>query len=368
MCKISQEKIEEIREAANEKIEYIFNELSIDIEGMHGYNQEIRMACPIHRGNNTSAFCYNQKTKYWRCYTAHCHEEDGSIFGLVRKILNIGFNDSVSWLAGKLGISLDSKIESPDSLEINKLLKKHSNYDNVEQSKETFTPFPIERIDGKIEASEYFLEKGFNKDILRKYNVGYCDTKYKPMHLCSYAPVLNDEGNIVVGVTGRIIYEECEFCGTYHEPNKGCPHENPKVRKYPKWKHFGFNSSTVLYNYWFAKDLIKKTGLAILTEGPKDVWWMEQNDIHIGLGIFGLNINKVQIQKLIKGGVLTIMTGLDKDPRGVAANKKLSETLGQYFKIVDISHFLEENEDIADMKEDKIKREFIPFIKSLERA
>lgn len=367
MCKISQEKIEEIREIANEKVEFILEALGLDIDNAWGSNQEIRMACPIHNGANRSAFCYNQKYKVWKCYTGNCHENDSTIFGLVSKILNIPFNKSVEWVGSKLGIGLDNKEENPEDLEIFKLVKKNHKVLNTEQNKETFKPFSIDKIDGKIDISKYFLDKGISEKVLRKYNVGYCDDKSKPMYLYSYAPILDDEGKIVVGVTGRTIYEECEFCGCFHEPHKGCPHENPRVKRYPKWKHFGFNSGAVLYNYWFAKDLIKKSGVAILTEGPKDVWWMEQYDIHNGLGIFGLNINKVQIQKLLKNGVLTIVTGLDKDKRGMAANKKLSTMLSSYFKIVDISHLMKEDEDIADISEDRMKNEFAPFVRSLER-
>lgn len=365
--KIQPHIIEMVRDISNDKIELILSELGVNIDNTFGSNYEIRTCCPVHRGDNQTAFCYNKKYKLWKCYTKNCSEDNASIFGLVQKILSISFIDSIKWLAEKLEIDIDGEdlVIDDDSLEISRIIREYNPTGDTNQSKETFEQFPVKDIVGKVKPSQYFLDQGFSIDILKKYNVGYCDNPYKPMYLRSYIPVLDDHGEMVVGVTGRIIYEKCEFCSYYHEPNKGCPHENSKVKNHPKWKHFGFNSSNVLYNYWFSKDFIKNSKTVILAEGPKDILWLEQHSIKNSVSLFGLTLSKNHLKKLINIGVTSVIIGLDNDKAGNAGISKLNQMLSPYFKIHYIDKFLGENEDIADIKSDILNNEFKNFVNKI---
>lgn len=343
-------------------------------------NDELRCACPVHGGDNSTAFSYSLTFKRWRCFTGHCHEDRDSIFGLVQAILShkeereVGFRESAIWLSELLDIPIEGEHQINEiQLEIQKLNSQAKLQNRIrEKTKQTnkrekFSPIPISAISGKIQPSWYFKELGFTDEILRKYNVGYCDDQYKPMYLRSYAPVLDETGKMVLGVTGRIRFEKCEVCGDFHDPkSNGCPKDDPTIKAYAKWMHYGFNSNSVLYNSWFAEPYIKKSGTAILLEGPKDVWWLEQHGVHNSLCIFGLNVYDYHISKLIHMGATKIIVALDNDEKGIEAAEKLDQTLGNYFKLFNVKNLLKTDEDIADVSSERIENVITPYIKSLE--
>jgi hypothetical protein len=369
--------IEQLRDEANDKIDHILSALGIDIDNSYGFTDEIRCACPVHNGDNATSFVYNIKYKQWRCYTKRCHDGNGSIFSLVQKILSkqesrdIGFVESAVWLANQIGFPLpeDSRID-PSQMEFYNLLKEGRNKKKLvvskQENKENFPPIPIEAFKNKIEPSWYFLEQGFDDEILRKYNVGYCDNPRKPMYLRSYAPVLDATGKLVVGVTGRIRYEGCPYCSMFHEHGNGCPKDNPRVKGYAKWIHHGFSSSAILYNSWFAERYIRDSRIAVITEGPKDVWWLEQHGIHNSLCIFGLNISQYHLKRLIGMGVSKLVVALDNDERGIEAMESINNTLANYFTMININTFLSSGEDIADTPTGRMEKEIKPYLKSLE--
>ncbi len=371
--KISSETIALIKDAANEQLDLVFNELGINVDNVVGFNDEIRTACPIHEGDNASAFCYNLKHKFWRCYTKGCHEGKGNIFGLVELTLkktnpDATFRDSCLWLSRLLKIDIESDSDVNDEdLEINRTINyvKSRIRKSVKPKENSGFPISIEAIKGKVKPSWYFLEKGFSEEVLAKYNVGFCDDPYKPMYLRSYAPVLDEDGRNILGVTGRVKYEACEYCPLFHEQGKGCPKENFRVKGYTKWQHYGFNTSEVFYNSWFAKDFIEKSKLAVITEGPKENWWFEQHGIHNSLCTFGLNVHNYHVERLLNYGCLHLILAFDKDPRGIAACEKINEQLSDYFRITNL-HKVMTDKDIDESTPEEMNK-ITDFIKGWER-
>jgi DNA primase len=362
--------LNEIRDIANDKIEFILSELGVNIDELTWNGSNIRGPCFIHGGNNSTAFSYSTQFKSWRCYTAKCDEGQGSVFNLVQKALKISFFESVQWISNKLNISIDNSFQlDPGTQQIYSLIKeskiKQNIKDNIIRSqRDDFKPFPISLIKDFI-PSQYFLEKGFSKETLNKFKIGYCNDPNKPMYLRSYAPVLDDFGKNVIGVTGRIKYEKCEYCPHFHEQGKGCPTDNSFIRKYPKWMHFGFNSGSTLYNLWHSFDYIHKHKVVVLTEGPKDVWWLDQHGIDNSCCIFGLNITECHINKLIKSGVLKVVLALNNDERGISAMEKIVPHLNMYFKVVTIHDILNGYKDIAEIPPIDMKNKIVPFLRSI---
>lgn len=380
MSLISETTLETIRETANDEIETILDELGVDINFIQGIDDEIRCPCPVHGGDNPTAFSYSMRFKRWRCYTSNCHEKKDSIFGLVQLILSekenrtVGFRESVFWLGKLLNIPVDGQHNiNEDDMEIRRLNNRSKVKNRIMSKKEQinknekFVPIPISSLNGKIKPSEYFLKQGFSEEILKKYHVGHCDDPKKEMYLRSYAPVLNETGDMMIGVSGRIVFEKCDICGDFHDPSSnGCPRDNKFIRSHVKWKHYGFNSSSVLYNSWFAEKYIRESGVVVLLEGPKNVWWLEQHGVHNSVCIFGLNVFDYHISKFIEFGVRTVAVALDNDERGINAAQKLDETIGRYFNLRNINHLLNRDEDISNVTSDRINNVIKPFIKSLE--
>lgn len=374
---LAREQIEYIKDIANEKIDFVLSDLGFDVDNMIMLGHEMRSACPIHGGKNESSFSYSLLRKTWCCYSNNCHNKMFDIFGLTRLILGQRLNRQISFMESakylckllELEIDIDANLEvDAGLLTIHRLIKESKVKQNVESFEERqinksqkFKPFSIDLIKD-TKPSELFLQEGFTEPVLKKYYVGYCDDPKKPMYLRSYAPVLDDIGANVIGVTGRTSLPKCDFCSSHHYQGRGCPHENKEVKAYPKWFHYGFYSGATLYNIWSASEYIKKFNTVILTEGPKDVWWFEQHGIHHSLCIFGLNISSYQIQKMAKLNVLRVILALDKDERGMEGTERLTSQLGRYFKVSTLNRLLESGEDIADVPSERMNRIIVPYL------
>lgn len=357
--KYDRELIEEIKEIANENIEIIFDKLGIEGNNYYNANNEIRCSCPVHDGDNPTAFCYNTQFNYWRCYTNYCHEGNHDIIGLVKlikqkNIPEFSFINAIDWTCDLLSINrVKSSNKNEDFYKISKIvseLKIKDNFRNneFEVAKNEF-PIPISKINTDNLNSPYFQEQGFAKDIIKKFYIGECYDKRKPMYNRAFGLILDDNGQNIVGVSGRTLFDKCEICSYYHETNYGCPTDNLNVRVHAKWKHYGFNSGSTLYNINNAHSFIRSSKTVVITEGIKDVWWLDQHGIYNSLSVFGINITSNQLRKILSFGCTNLVLGFDNDERGLEATDRVIKNIGHIFKIYKIQNFMENDKDIADI-------------------
>ena len=158
--------------------------------------------------------------------------------------------------------------------------------------------------------------------------------------------------NIWFGCTGRTTYSQCLYCKAYHKIGIKCP-EKAYRYLYSKWKHSGgFKSTKTLYNLWFAKKVIKKTGVVILVESPGNVWRLEEAGIHNSLGIFGCEFSDEQKEFLDKTGAMTIIALLDNDEAGQLGIESIYNKCWKDYKIV--TPTISKN-DIGDMTIEEVK-------------
>jgi hypothetical protein len=296
--------------------------------------------------------------------------------GLVQKLLSKKYNKdysfpgAIEWLSAFFKIDTSGiSIEPPHEMDSMlhdikaKCRIKASATPNLKKSDEF--PIPINVIKGKIPPSEYFLKQCFTKETQEKFYIGHCNDPRKPMYMRSYGLVLNRKGDSVIGVTGRTVFEKCDICHEFHEQGKGCPIDNNYVRAQAKWLHYGFNTNSVIYNEWNVEPFVKKSHVAVITEGPKDVWWLDQHKIYNSMCVFGLKILNYHLRRLLEMGTIKLVVGMDNDEKGLEAIEKIKENYDRYFNIVDISHFMEAGQDIADISTTKMQEEVVPFLQKL---
>jgi DNA primase len=360
--------LQEIKEHCGERLLELLEQLGVDTSHAVVNDRELRMSCPIHEGDNASAFCYNFNTNLWLCFTAGCHQTyQPDIIGLVQALLQKNgklhdFRTTVNYLMNFLGIAESSyKTDLRLFGEISQLKRKASQ-NQLEQQDGVMYPLSIM---DNVEPSRYFLDMGFEERILRHFYISDCYTKYKPMYMRAFAPVINTLGNAIVGFTGRTLYPLCHLCGEYHRPNAGCPTENHLVKATPKWKHIGFQSGRVMYNFHEAKSFITRTRTAIIVEGPKDLWWLKQHGIDNAIGIFGLNLTNKHIEDLLKCGTHKIVMCLDNDKYGQLAIHKIQHQTQNLFQLKDISTIIDKNSDVADISTEDMYQTFIPRLMEL---
>lgn len=328
---------------------------------------DFRSCCPVHMGDNSTAFSYNLQSKRWRCFTHDCHEGRDTIIGLVEAVQNVGFPAAVKWLANLLGVEVSSEEISEDPLDkiisqersLQRVSERYSSRDNFQKMR----PIPIEKLPPTND--RYFRKQGFAPETLRKFHVGFCDDATRPMYNRAFAPVLDVEGKNVIGVTGRTVFEQCPLCRTYHADARGCPSDGSEAFDNSKWKHFGFKSGTVLYNMCNARHSIQKKCLAVITEGPKDVWWLDQHGIDYAVALLRKDVLDLQIKQLLENGATRVILCLNNDDVSNASREKTIRTLNKYFKVVDITSSFK-TKDVSEVPKEEMLEKIVPLIRRWE--
>lgn len=370
----NQQELKRMCDLLCDNIEDVLNALGLD--DYRNNSKMITMSCPIHSGDNDSALnLYYEGDTYrgnWKCRTHQCeHCFRGSILGFIRGVIS---SQKYNWSEqGDKMCSFNEVVEFCKNLlgsENNDLLVS-----KVSQDKNNFARIvdkinPKQLINSKITRnsaiknieipSQYYIDRGFSKDILTKYDVGLCSNPDKPMYNRVIVPIYDDTGEFLVGCTGRSIFDKCTTCQSYHNPEEMCPSKDV-AWQYSKWKHsYGFKSQHYLYNFWNAKEYIYNNNYAILVESPGNVWKLEENNIHNSVAIFGCNLSDRQKLILDSSGAMTLFLIMDNDEAGDKAATEIQQKCENTYTI----HRPQITAtDIAEMTREEIDTQIIQFIK-----
>lgn len=262
---------------------------ALNIEEYKLSRHKVYLPCPVHGGDNPNGCVIHLNSEpvlTWRCYTHHCEESGKNLFKLVQKTLNISYRESLDFC--------------------NSLYEGEAPCKPIPQN--TVTKVVIPKC---IYPSNYFIDRGFSKSTLMRYEVGFCIDKTSKMfgrHIC---PIYDASGKECIGLTGRTKWDKCPKCTGYHNP-KACP-----GYYVPKWKYSaGCSPDNIMYNYHLAKNYISSKKEVILVEGQSDVWRLYEAGIYNALGLFGGYLTPFRTNYLKKLGVESIILVMDNDSAG----------------------------------------------------
>jgi len=361
-----------------DSLEELLDYFEIDYKNVNP--KMVSMKCPIHDGDNASALnIYHQGDNYrgnWKCRTHGCDKIfKGSIIGFIRGVLS---NRKYDWTEeGDNTCSFQEAIDFATKF-IGKSLGDYK-VSKSEQEKNSFTQI-VQKITEKTEKqkpqitrqlvrdileipSVYYLERGYSKEILEKYDIGLCSRPNKEMTGRVVAPIYDDEHEYVIGCTGRSIFEKCSQCKSHHDPVESCPSDYDNW-KHSKWKHSsGFKSQNHLYNIWFAKKYIQESNVAIIVESPGNVWRLEENGIHNSVAIFGSSMSDRQKIILDSTGAMKLVVLTDNDDAGRKAAELIKQKCCKTYQVYvpNIS-----KNDIGDMNSEEITNEIKSFIGKIQ--
>lgn len=357
-----------------EKIENLFEVLNLDDIKFNG--KMFVGSCPIHDGDNPTAFNLYPEGDYyrgnWKCRTHNCHEIfKSSIIGFIRGILSrqtygwrntndkvASFQETMNFIKDFLGDKYYNKKVS--SIEMNKQIFSSVVRNIVTGTEKSISLVTKHKIQKSLDIpANYFLDRGFSKDTLIKYDVGLCSNKNKEMYNRAVVPVYCLSGKYMVGCTGRSIFTKCEECKHYHDKAELCPTDK-NLWKYSKWKHNkDFKTQSHLYNLWNAQKHILESSKAILVESPGNVWRLEEAGIHNSVALFGTNLSDKQKILLDGSGAMTIIIVMDNDEAGEKATQTISDKCRNTYNIIPIK--IRKN-DVAEMTLDEINKEIREYI------
>jgi len=362
-----------IQDRATERITEVLDALGVEYDERHDY---IHGPCPVHEGDNPRAWYWAMRTVHWRCMTRQCQRDpvtgpSSSIFGLVRGVLAhkngraCSFQQAIDFVVVALNLGqAKGGSYSVQDLEIERVLRRHRQR-KVEHHGRVGVPL-AEVLPNLTPDTVYYPRRGVSQRIIARYHVSYCDRPDKPFSDRAFFPVLDESGRYVVGYSARSVHEKCERCGLYHATKMACP---PRERAgwYRKWRHSqGFRAERCLYNLWFARPFIFKTGVAIVCEGPGDVWAYEEAGIRNAVAMFGVSLSASQRKMLQRAGALTLVFTLDNDEAGQKARATLEEQLQYYFRLFFVAPT--HKHDIGEMLPQDIRKHLAPTINGASRS
>ena len=261
----------------------------------------IRCSCPIHGGDNSTAFSIDTETSLWRCFTG---EEcgGGDIFTLIEKIEGIGFVQSVKKLAEILGINIDTMVIAERKSEYQKELQEWMKF--IKRKKKS--DIQIKEFNLEEEILPLKKYRHFTQETLKHFNAGYV----KKAHYT------NSKNEISV-TYDRIV------CPIYvNGVQVGVSLRKTKAKEQVKWLHLptGLGVGNLIYNI----DACKNYDEIIIVEGIFDVWSYYQAGIENVVCVFGSKITEEQYKILFRTGK-DIILSFDGDDAGINATKQAVE-------------------------------------------
>lgn len=343
-------------------------------------NKMIIMSCPIHGGDNETAFnLYPEGDNYrgnWKCRTHNCEKIfKASVLGFIRGIIS---HQKYNWrnegddtCSFKEAVEFATKFINKDlgSIKISKTEREKKQFTNVinyinKSTEPSISKITRPQIVKSLQIpAEYYLQRKYSSEVLVKYDIGLCTNPGREMSGRVVVPIYDNDYRYMIGCTGRSIHEKCDRCKSYHHPSELCPNSENSW-KYPKWKHNAdFKSQNTLYNFWFAKEHILTSSTAIIVESPGNVWRLEENDIHNSVAIFGSSLSDRQKILLDSSGAMNLVILTDSDDAGRKAAEQIKQKCQNTYRI--FIPVISKN-DIGDMSAEEIQTEIKNYLQEIK--
>lgn len=309
--------------------------------------------CPVHGGNRFDALQLypegHSVRGLWYCRTHRCEERfQRTLPGFVRGVLShangwtidqdqyaVSQRRANEFLLEFLGKTWHDLAADVARVEKHRFVRQMDLVGRAVQVPED--GWSLEDIRHRLRCpSPYFLSRGFPAGILEQYGVGDAMTAdaNKPMYQRAVVPILGPEGRKVIAVTGRSLHKACPTCGVYHD--RDCPPAAERSQpRYAKWRHDppGFARDAMFFNWFAARDFIRKCGRVVLVEGPMDCLWLVAAGIPHVVALLGTSLSDAQIVLLESTGCLDVTVLLDGDEAGRDGAAVIRKQLGRGFRV-----------------------------------
>lgn len=321
----------------------------------HGDDGKIyRSACPIHRGDNPTAFTFNNETKHYRCFTNGC---SGDVIEFVKRMEGINFWQALKKLGEINGID----VEDFDASDIHKnkymrfVEKSKKYFEDIEKRKaemdegsnkardeeeiKTYIPLPSICSDSSKRNIDYETQTDFN--------VMFGRMEEDPFRHIRIIMPIYDENNRYIGQVGRSWKDGI----------------SPKYWYQPKGlikNLFNFNLNRAKYHVYDADHNIPTL---FVCEGCFDVIKLWRMGYKNTIAIFGSEPTERQV-KLMVSVADKIVLCLDDDISGVKATVTIFKIVAEKFPglklfVLPITFG---KKDVGNMNEEQISEAMVSLL------
>ena len=328
--------------------------------------------CPFHT-DKTPSFYVSPAKNICKCFACG---EGGTAVHFIMKHEQLNYFDALRYLAKKYNIEIQER-ELTDKEKQRKSDRESMLIVNS-WAQQYFTTQLYEHVEGKTIGLRYFAERGFRKDTIRKFQLGYSldkrDALYKEATKNGYKKeflektglvIAYDNGGVNDRFRGRVIFPVHTLSGKVVAFGGRVLKKDEKTAKYVNSPESEiYHKSNELYGIYFAKQAIVKEDRCFLVEGYTDVISMHQAGIENVVASSGTALTQGQI-RLIHRFTSNITVLYDGDAAGIKAALRGIDLLledGMNVKVV----LLPDGEDPDSFARKHNASQFSEFIKQSE--
>ena len=317
---IPKETIDEIFETA--KIEEVIS----DFVTLKKRGANLLGLCPFHN-EKTPSFTVSPSKGIYKCFG--CGEGGNSVSFLMDKE-HYSYPEALKYLARKYNIEIVEQAMTEEQAE--RASEKDSLYIISKFAKDFFINELWESEEGKTIGLNYFKERGYSEEIIKKFELGYSPkskdalSKKSIKKQYSKKSLLNsglsieiDKKALIDRFRERVIFPIHSFSGRILGFGGRALNPNAKAKYQNSPESLIYNKSKILYGIFFAKNAISKNDNCFIVEGYTDVISLHQKGIENVVSASGTALSIDQI-KLISRFTNNISILFDGDSAGIKAS------------------------------------------------
>ena len=316
MALIDSETINRIRKS-NDIVDVISSYIDLVPKGKNYFG-----VCPFHDDHSPSMSVSREKQIY-RCFTCGA---SGNVLTFVMNFENIGFMEALKKLGDKVGVHLDLKDNPKNS--------KYSEFYDIYKLSTNFYKNNLNSPSGE-KAKEYLNSRKITEDMIKRFDIGLSlnDSlskslvkKYDADKLILIGLSHNYNGKLCDLFLNRIMFPIKDLNGNI-VAYSGRKYDNSDAPKYINTKEtLIFKKGNILYNYYDAKEEIRRKKEIIICEGFMEVIRLYSIGIKNVIALMGTSFTNEQLE-IIKKLNVDVILNLDNDAPGKLAAFQIGNTL-----------------------------------------
>ncbi|HLO44396.1 MAG TPA: DNA primase [Leadbetterella sp.] len=283
--------------------------------------------CPFHN-EKTPSFNVSPSKGIYKCFGCG---KGGDSLRFVMDLEGLSYPDALRWLAKKYNIEVKER-EFTDQDLINQN-EKESLFIVLEYAQNYFAETMAKTEEGQSVGQSYFIERGFSKTAIEKFNLGYAlDARNEFVKKAEKAGFSSEilqkaglisvkEGDVKIDrFRGRVIFPIHNVAGKPIAFGARILKTDPKAPKYinsPETEIY--HKSQIVYGIYQAKNAIRQADNCFLVEGYTDVVSLHQAGIENVVASSGTSLTPEQV-RLIRRFSENITVLYDGDAAGIKAS------------------------------------------------
>jgi DNA primase len=281
--------------------------------------------CPFHNEKSPS-FTVSPVKEIYKCFGCG---RSGNTISFLMEHEKYSYAEALRWLAARYNVEVEEKEVSPELRQQQQVAESLYIINGFAQKFFSDTLFGSG--EGLDIGLSYLKERGFNADIIRKFQLGYnpdqrdvfaraaVAAQYNPELLVKTGLVVQRDEKLVDNYRGRIIFPVHNHTGKIVGFGARVIRTNDRAPKYINTpENEIYVKSKLLYGSWFARQAIDREDECLLVEGYTDVVSLHQAGVGNVVASGGTSLTVDQL-RLIKKYTNHLTIIYDGDSAGIKA-------------------------------------------------